>query len=175
VVVNPGTAVEPVFSQPQSTVPNVSYTHPVLTYNDALVDLLEAAVLGLNYKDANGSTIDFFVVGSTWVWQTGLHAAAAGDVALPDLPGWENSVFATLTALPPTAPDNTHVPGHEVGHCLFNVGSTGHSPIPTNLFHSPATVEPNVYGTKRLTNAQNTEARAQSDIPSFGPLLLQHN
>ncbi len=175
VIINRGTVVQPTFNNPQSSVPNVTLSRPLLTYDDALSTTLEIAVLGLNYKDGNPSTIDFFAVASASVYQNGLHAATGGDAAVPDLPGWDNTIVATVVALPPTAAANTHVPGHEVAHCLFNVGTEAHSLVSTNLFYGAAGVEPDVYGTKRLTETQNGDARAQSGPGSPGPLLLQQN
>jgi hypothetical protein len=149
-----------------------------MTYGDADVTLLEGAVLGLNYKDANAQTIDFFTVGTGAVLATN-RAATGFDGLAANLPGWENSVISMDDFLGGNAANNTHVPGHEAGHSLFDTGNPGHHATATNLFWGGVlTFEPGVNNPKRLTdapNAQNTDARNDSGPGSAGPVLLQQN
>jgi hypothetical protein len=102
-----------------------------LDFSNTDLSLLEAEVIGLNYKDSLDRTVDVFVVPEETI-NGGSGAIAGGDRTRPNFPGATNSVFIEAVAVPPA--NRCHVLGHELGHVLFDTDNTGHSLDTTNLF-----------------------------------------
>ena len=185
VVVNRGQ--QPAFSNVSNTVAGLMFEEAPVTYNDGTLDELDANVLGLNFKDSNEETIDFFAVDQTNVEFMGpAYARAGSDIHGIDYPGWHNSIFAIQSQLPPTVTMNNHLIGHEVGHVLFDTCHTehqdflcpndpamggAHSTVDTNLMVAIPVGEPSVLGSKRLTSGQNDDVRMDSG-PGTTPELL---
>lgn len=159
------------FANLASSVPTLVFQVPLLNFGDGL-SFLEGSVLALNFGNPNRSIIEIFAVSNNLV--VGARGRAGADVHANGLPGWHNRAFLIKNAvdfddalLPFTA-------GHEVGHILLNAFGTFpvHHPTSTNLLKSGTDTVDTINASKRLDDAQNSRARAQSGPGSPGPLLL---
>ena len=144
---------------------------PALSFNNA-IDLLEGSVLGLNFKSAAPKSITIIAVRHNTVLSG--HAAAGGNYLQTNLPGWHNVAICNQISVDGDDGNLPMAVGHEMGHVLFDVGNSGHSPTTTNLFYAYMNLStPETYTTgKRFTSPQNTDARTDSG-PSTTPGLLQ--
>jgi hypothetical protein len=169
VMVNKGREVT--FANINSTTTGVVFTEPPLNFNND-VDLLEGSVLGLNFKDTAAKSITIIAVSDTVLG--GSHAAAGGNYLQTNLPGWHNVAILREASCDGNDGNLPTVAGHEMGHVLFDVGNSGHSPTTSNLFYAyvNSNVPETLTATKRLTDTQNTDARTDSG-PSTTPGLLQ--
>jgi hypothetical protein len=169
VLVNKGNEVT--FANIASSVPSVTFIEPVLNFNDD-INLLEGSVLGLNFMDSDNKTVDMIAVKDIQV--LGRDAAAGGDYLAASLPGWRNVAILRETVVDGNDASCPTGAGHEMGHVLFDVGNAGHSSTSYNLFYASETanVPETLASPKRLTDAQNTDARTDSG-PSTTPPLLQ--
>ena len=145
------------------------------TNNDLTV--LEADIIGLNFKDGLDWSIEVFVVPELTI--NGIFAGfTGGDRTAPNLAGFLNSVFIVEAEVAPAMP--CHSLGHEMGHILFDVDGSGHDSDPRNLFSGGVSplfgCDTSITGPKRLSrdasNDQGALARTTSG-PSTVPPILQ--
>jgi hypothetical protein len=169
VLVNKGQSVT--FAGIQNNVTGVVFTVPVLNYTDD-ISLIEGSVLGLNFKDADPMAITMIAVTDITILG-GSDAATGGDYLQTNLPGWHNVSFLREPVV--DSDDSTYPTGagHEMGHALFDTGNPGHHGTSTNVFYAfENRVAPETFASrKRLTDAQNTDARTKSGPTSTQPIL----
>jgi hypothetical protein len=174
VVINHGAAQSPALGI-TARVPGLRITIPDVSrdlYND--LSLMELQCLGYNFRSADdlGSTVEVFAVdcirikGSDRI--SGMAVIERASFEDPrELESAHNSIFLSSMRFPATksAELNNHIPGHECGHVLLNVGDTGHVPDAYSLMHYPLTPEPGVGVTKRLSETQQQDIRTSRIVP----------
>jgi hypothetical protein len=169
----------------ESTVTSVQFVEPPLVTMDD-VTTLEGAMLALNFRDSDPTTIELIAVQPVGIGGNGAFAASVGDQLGAVYAGWKNLIIAkgiSATLAPPQYP---MVLGHEFGHVIMNdYSNVQHHPDTTNLLYYLASEDVSngakaYKGAKRLTAGgtppdgnQNERARNESGPTSSAPILLK--
>jgi hypothetical protein len=167
VVVNRGSDVN--FRNLQ-TVPGVTFTEPTLNVNDGITPI-EGSILGLNFEDTDDSSLDYIAVPNGDVLNPGTLGATGGDYLQSNLPGWHNLCIIREDCVDTSDAGWPILAGHEAGHAIFDIDNGGHSLNPNNLFFATATSVQSYNAPKRLTDAQNLDARTDSGPGTPNALL----
>lgn len=187
VMVDKGTGKDVIFSDMRTVpaVPQLSMGTPKLKKQDVIFDQLWRNIIGLNYKDADPTTIDIFVVADTLLpddhevdgKKVKVNGIASSNSYVSRKPGLQNTIVIVSEAADGNDEYLPFTASHEVGHVLFNgpfPGSIGgHHADPTNLMFQYArpSGEENYRGRRRLTQAQIYDARQDSGVDAGSSIL----